>query len=426
MIKLLYFSIISIMVISCNEPYKKEYQNAKETLNALEKSVEGVTGTTNKREVKDILDRLDRLEFDYDVDDVRRDETKAEYEKLSSDIRAAKEDIPQRIEDTFKGMYFVIFNKSDYLMESTEAITLHASKGDTIVFNLECESPSDVKWYNADARKLLKSFPGKTTINETFVAPNTAIYIFEVNPRETQYVDMFVGVEITSLQQVLDFKTVETEMVSCGKTDFRAVPIEAIRTREIFEEPRQHTLRSQLKSVFSGGDRALVAVEIPTGTTDILYSLRISTSQSSRSTDGKFKPNMDCSYHKIKFMGLPIYDSSRSSGIISMILDENVPYREEEAYCSMYVFYNSAQAKKFQDGTAGLSDLTYDVNNSKVGTQSCNGRINVKGKNVVYFGFLNERMRYQNYIWFEALASTKCIEYYNAKYTLIEPEINDI
>ena len=101
-----------------------------------------------------------------------------------------------------------------------------------------------------------------------------------------------------------------------------------------------------------------------------------------------------------------------------MLLDDNRPLREEDAYCNMYLFRSQAEAKKFQDGTASASSLKYDVDCSTVGTQSCNGRLPVNGASRLYLGFENVRVRYTNYLWVEAVAVVPTTEYYRTKYTI--------
>ena len=100
------------------------------------------------------------------------------------------------------------------------------------------------------------------------------------------------------------------------------------------------------------------------------------------------------------------------------LLGDNKPPREEDAYINMYVFNSSSQAKSFQDGKA-ISTLQYNINYSTMGTQSCNGRIPMNGKQTIYLGFENERMRFHNYVWLEAIAITPKTEYFNAKYTIV-------
>lgn len=156
---------------------------------------------------------------------------------------------------------------------------------------------------------------------------------------------------------------------------------------------------------------------VPKGVSEFLFSMRLSTSEQSRASDGKFADNMQQSYRSIKIFKLPVYESTRRSGIINMLLDDNRPITEEDAYCNMYVFRNATEAKKFQDGTSVASKLNYDVNYSRLGTQSCNGRIPTKGNRTIYLAFENERMRFTNYLWVEAAAAVPTTEYYRIEYS---------
>lgn len=112
-----------------------------------------------------------------------------------------------------------------------------------------------------------------------------------------------------------------------------------------------------------------------------------------------------------------MYEGSRSSGIIASLLDDNRPIREEDAYCNLYVFRNQADARSFQDGKS-VSSLKYDVDYSTLGTQSCNGCIPTNGSKTIYFGFENERMRYTNYLWLEAVTTGNSTEYYKHVYSI--------
>ena len=164
----------------------------------------------------------------------------------------------------------------------------------------------------------------------------------------------------------------------------------------------------------------MVPVKVPAGATDILYSMRIATSEQDKSSDGQFHEGLATTYKRVKFLGLPLYEKTKSggSGLISTLLDDNRPLREEDAYCNMYVFRNQSHAKKFQDGTKMASELNYDVDWSTIGTQSCNGRIPVNGAKTIYLAFQNERVRYTNYLWVEVEAVVPQTEYYRTNYSV--------
>jgi hypothetical protein len=198
-------------------------------------------------------------------------------------------------------------------------------------------------------------------------------------------------------------------------SDYGAWSTKGIKLEPIFDEPRKFTLRGQLKAAFSGSFRGVVPVQIPAGTTDILYRMRISTNEADSSSDGEFNEDMNYSYKQIKMLGLPIYESSKSTGILNTILGEYTPLREEDAYINMYVFNSGAHAKKFNDRQTN-GNIIYDIDHSIMGMQSSNGRIPVKGKKTIYLGFENERTRYNNYVWVEVLASKPITEYFKTEY----------
>ena len=236
-------------------------------------------------------------------------------------------------------------------------------------------------------------------------------------PKGRQYANIKVDYRTTDINRLSGTKQVTETQEEAKKGDFLAYSVPGIKMVNLFEEPRKFTLRGQLKAAFSGSYRAIVALQVPTGATDVLYSLRISTNEKNKSTDGDFYRDMETSYRRIKVLGLPIYESHRGSGLIATLLGENVPPREEDAYINMYVFYNAAQAKKFQDD-ADPTKLSYNVDYSTMGTQSCNGRIPSKGYKTIYLGFLNERMRYNNYVWLEALSAVPHTEYFKPVFTV--------
>ena len=229
---------------------------------------------------------------------------------------------------------------------------------------------------------------------------------------------MDVNYKIKDINRLTAATPIKIEQVECNKGDFGAVAVPGVSMRKAFEEPRKFTLRGQLKAAFSGSAIALVAVQVPAGATDVLYSMRIDTDGDNRSSDGRFHENLNTSYKKVKFLGLPLYEKTNSSGLLNTLLEDNRPKRDEDAYCNMYVFRSQAQAKQFQDGTKPASQLNYDVDYSTLGTQSCNGRISANGSKTIYLGFENERVRYTNYLWVEAEVVVPTTVYYTTKYSV--------
>ena len=310
------------------------------------------------------------------------------------------------------------YSIEDALLESTQAYPIYLLKGEKLRWTINAQKPVTVKLCNADARTVIKTYTGKSLVKDSLEIANTAIYFLEINPNGTQYVDLNINYKVNDFSRFRNATVVKAEKVSCQKGDFGAVAVPGVKIQKIFEQPRKFTLRGQLKAMVSGSSIAMVPVIVPAGTTDILYSMRIATSEQDRYSDGKFHENLSTTYNEVKFIGLPLYEKSTSNGLINTLLDDNRPLREEDAYCNMYLFRNYSDAKKFQDGTAAASALKYDLDYSTVGTQSCNGRIPANGATKLYLGFENVRVRYLNYLWVEAVAIIPTTEYYTIKYSI--------
>ena len=397
-----------------------EYNEASKLVQQIERKAEKVlTDNADIKDLQALYESCERLHFDYDpmeMDPESADKCGA----LQRRIDSVKYSVNMCMDKLRNRQLSVIYDVEQEVLETVKAFPLYLERGDMLFIAVDMENMADIRIYNADNRKLIKTYVAKRSVLDSLDINYKGVYFIEVKPRGQQYADVRIAYRASSVEHMLHPKQVEIETVEAKKGDFMAYSQPGIQMKKIFDEPRKFTLRSQLKATFSNtmnSDRAIVALQIPAGSTDVLYSLRISTNEGNRSSDGQFGDNLAKSYKKIKFLGLPVYEreSNRGSSIISLLLGENQPPREEEAYINVYVFYNAAQARKFQDG-ADVTKLQYNIDYSMMGTQSCNGRIPTKGYKTIYLGFRNERVRYNNYVWLEAVSSVPRTEYFKPNF----------
>ncbi len=425
MVKKILFLALPVIVLSCGQPAEKKsmssyesevYSETLETVKKLEQQLGGISNAS----VDDVEDYLSEVEaLKYRNDTTGMDEAgKEACVKLERRLATLKSDAESAATVRLKTMVVPAEVNDDCLLEGTTAYPVYLEKGDILYYTIGLQNPGTVKLYNADARQLLKTYSKKNQVTDSLVVANKGIYLVEVAPVGTQYASIDITYRMTKHPHPL--KKVQSEVIEAKAGDFRVESNKGVTMRAAFDQPRKFTLSSQLKSAFSTAakSKAVVAVQIPSGATDVLYNLRISTSEQDKSVDGKFPDKMNLSYKKVRFLGLPLYESSRSNGLFSTLLDDNRPLREEDAYCNMYVIRNQSAAKQFQDGTRQASELHYDVDYSTLGTQSCNGRIPAKGAKTIYLAFENERVRYSNYIWVEVITATPTTEYHTTKYTV--------
>ena len=416
--------LFAIIVIACGCTSKvakqtlEEYNNTFAQVQELELLLAvSDLSTFSEDEIRQLYELGKDLYYSYNPMDLKPEQVVA-CKDLQERVKTLKEEIISKTNEQIGEMAIYPYKVSDRLFETSEVFPVYLLKGETLKVNVSSSKSLTVKISNASSRTVLKTLANKTLVQEVMPIKNTAIYLVEIDPKGAQYIDYEIYYKPTSMERLCDATPIETEQIECQKGEFGAKAVPGIDMRKCFEEPRKFTLRGQLKAAFSGSSKALVAVQVPAGATDILYSMRIATSESDRSSDGEFHDNLTRSYKRVKFLGLPLYEKTSSNGLLNTILDDNRPIREEDAYCNMYVFRNKTQAKHFQDGTKAVSLLNYDVDYSTVGTQSCNGRIPVKGLKTIYLGFENERMRYTNYLWVEVEAVVPNTVYYRTKYSI--------
>ena len=399
-----------------SEKSKILYEKAEKKISDVESRVEQLQKGADAQQIINILTDAKKLEYKFDSTGMNR----AAIEKcktLQEKIIEVQEAAVAKAESIILQSKVLVYDREDLLLEKMTEYPVYLEKGDVLYYDVKLQTAAPVKLYNMDARSTVKSY-NKSSIKDSLVVAYPGIYLLEIKPQASQYASVRIAYHTNNMDRIYRPKSVRTETVSCSKGDFRAYGIKGIKMQNLFEEPRKFTLRSQLKSAFSGSSIALVPVNIPAGATDILYSMRIATSEQDSYADGDFHRNLSVRYNQIKFLGLPLYERNQGSGLLKTLLDDNHPITEADAYCDMYVFRKQSEAKKFQDGIVKASTLKYDVDYSIVGTQSCNGRIPTNGGSRLYLGFENVRMRYTNYLWVEVVAVVPRTEYYRTTYTI--------
>ena len=413
---------IAIMMAACggssngNPMSAAQLAEYNETM-AKVQQVENLLDVVPNMEADDILQLshlADQLCYTYNAEGLDSASI-ANCQALQQRIEQLKQTIHQTISDNMHTIHVPVVNDDDCLVEKKTAYPVYLKRGEKLYVNIKTKRTATLKVYNNDSHSTLKTIADKTAFKFNMEIENSAIYLVELNPgTSSQYASIHITYTTNQLDRLTPV-TVNERTVEAKSGDFRAWPVKGVKMRNILDEPRKFTLRGQLKAMFSGSYRGVVGIDVPTGATDILYSMRISTNERDRKTDGEFNEQANATYRRIKMMGLPVYESTKSAGIINTILGDYTPLREEDAYINMFVFSSSSQAKKFQDDKP-TNQLSYDINSSIMGMQSCTGRIPVKGRSTIYLGFENERTRYNNYVWVELIAAQPVNEYYKTEY----------
>lgn len=395
-----------------------DYITTLDEVEQLEIELLGLSQNCSITSVQSVMESVEELDFDSGGEDLS-EEAEIACSQLSQRINRLKQEVDKSVRKIVVDSYLDIKRTTDLLIERATSFPMYLMRGDKIQCDVSSDNLFKLRVYNADSENLVKNFGEATSFREEMEIKNTGIYLVEISPKKIrQYIDVNIKLKMENVENIMSRKKVKSDTVLCGKGEFMAFEVNGVKMENVYDEPKKLTLRSQLKSSFSGSSRTMLFIPVDADTKDVLYRLRISTSHQDVQKDGKFLKEADRKYHQIKFLGLPIYESNRNgSNLFREILLATKPDREEEAYCNMFVFKTRGQAKKFQDN-ATTNKLDYDIDRSSVGTQSCNGRISVMGVKTLYMGFENSQVTSNVYLWLEVLKVKTVTEFYRVKYSI--------
>ena len=276
--RLFFLLFILVGVISCQEYRTRmetmaEYENVFSKVSELEKAFAMADfKSMSGEDLVSFHQTGAELYYDFNPLGLKPDQLAA-CEALKARVSALKEKIVARAEAEISDFKISPYNIVDGLYEKSQTFPVYLLKGETLRWKIHSQKPITVKLCNADARKLMRIYAGKTSFEGAVEIQNTSVYFLEVIPSERQYIDVCIDYKVKDMSRLTDATPIKISQAECSKDDFGAVSVTGVQMKNIFEQPRKFTLRSQLKSTFSGSSKGLVSIQLPEGTTDILYSM---------------------------------------------------------------------------------------------------------------------------------------------------------
>lgn len=419
--KLFYVVVVALglLFVACGPSiYEAERTRLLENKRSVQLAMDAFIEDKSAENFLTIYKALDGLDSNLSLSDLSSKESDA-YLALCDEMSSLQKQMRADLDKYIPEVGETIVSKNDELIEKgSQKFAARLKKGDKICYSYSTSDPVNLNIYNIDSRKCVKSYTSKISISDSLTIANTAVYLFElVNPKSPQYVSYDIVRYCKSVKDFWhDYKVVAKE-VPARKDEFMAYARNEYKVSNLFDEPRKLTLRGEWKAAWSGHKRTIVALNIPANSVNVAYQLRIDTSDRKQKQDGEFFNNMSQKCEKVKIMGVTVKEKTEShTNMLRDILKGlQTPDTEEEAYCSMYVFYNEAHAKAFADNPE-TKVKNYDANRSLIGTQSCNGSLPVVGKNNVYLCFENDQFRGSVYLFLEAVATATETNYYKTIY----------
>lgn len=432
---LIYILLLSLLLCACGNTKKAAYGDMmpemeqlkyENTLKKLE-SIYAKAGKTAKKAASPVYEEIRRLNYDFNSErmgenavqkcrtlkeriDALKRHPETVFQHSGNESVADSETLSEHSE--CKG---TLVSRKNIRLSAPQRFPCYLNADDIVTVTLDCQGDVKASFYDIHQQKRIRQWNANSPMSDSIAIDTGGIYMLELSPANSEAV-----ANLTMSYRGTDtnyHRRVQEKLVACRKGDFLSQAIDSVLVTSVFKEPKKVALRGNLKSMFSGKSRVVVPVAIPSGCNALLYSLRISTNEKTIATDGGFADRLSVASSRVKLFGVNVYEKhTPGSSIIDRLLFSTRPPREEDAFCNMYVLTDAVQAKRFQDETASSGNYRYDVNQSQMGTQSCNGQLLPGGHKTLYLGFENERMRYDNYIWLKVAALTYAKKYVRPVY----------
>lgn len=284
----------------------------------------------------------------------------------------------------------------DLIDVETIELPYYLRKGDRLFFNFISEEAVNISFWNYDKETKISDYGKTNSVIDVIEIPVSAIYYFSFKNDSKQYCSYTISKSSMTKEDFdVSAKVDRAVQDDASPKDPRAVKFDVLEPTSLFLEPKQITLKKLFS--LSGSTRSLIPVSIPKGVSDFICRIRVSSSRMQEEEDGQLHNDINSSISRF------IDNFSIRRQTARMIFDElNRPHTKKDCTIDLYVFNSEKWSRLFQTAVGDDRwEKNYDVSNSIIGTQSCNHLISVKGKNMIYLGFVGTHSFADTYLWLE-------------------------
>ena len=218
MYKLSRLSLMSVMLFcSCMSETEKqtieEYNRMFGKVVTLEQLVQTTDfSTLSGEEIVTLYNTGNELYYDYNPMDLK-EEQKAACEALKARVVKLRVEIPAKAKAEIPNFKITPWPAGDKLFEKTETFPVFLKRGEKLRWKFIAQKPMNVKVVDYNSRATLKTYTGKAIVNDSLTIEHDAIYLVEVNPLGTQYIDMDINYKITEMSRLTVATPIKVEQV---------------------------------------------------------------------------------------------------------------------------------------------------------------------------------------------------------------------
>ena len=205
--KLSQLSLLSVILLcSCMSETAKqtieEYNRMFDKVVTLEQLVQTADfSTLSSDEIVTLYNTANELYYDYNPMDLKVDQ-KAACEVLKARVAKLRVEIPTKAKAEIPNFKITPWPAGDRLFEKTETFPVFLKRGEKLRWTFIAQKPMNVKVIDYNSRTTLKTYSNRQLVEDSLAIEHDAIYIVEVNPQGTQYIDMNVNYKIKDINRL--------------------------------------------------------------------------------------------------------------------------------------------------------------------------------------------------------------------------------
>jgi hypothetical protein len=293
-----------------------------------------------------------------------------------------------------------------YANEGSHERSFIGLKGDTIQVKLSCDKPfSVVSIIEERSGRVIKKFWNNILVDYNFVTFTDNVYTLKITFSNGAYLSCKISKIPIDLSSKFAKYKIQRDSVRVQKKTRRSIMSKEIKFESVYNEPKKFILSGALRS---GASKIYAPIRVPKKCKEFIYRLRISGDEDKIGQDGNLINEVSSSYRKIKVLGLPVWESNKTSSSLTRELFNLIsdPMKEEDYTANIFFFNNESEVKKFvsYNGVDFGNAFKYDLKNSALGSQSRNGLVKSPKLGYSYLG-LNTNSNFSNtHIWLDVVA----------------------
>lgn len=279
--------------------------------------------------------------------------------------------------------------------------TIH--KGDSTRWYVDVDGVADrIKLIEERTGRILESNTRSALFEFEHHADYTDVYTLIVECSTPRYAEVQIDRRPRDAKSYFQSTEYVVDTLPSHSGDKKAIKYEELIMTNVFPEPYKLVVSRQM--TLSGAPRITIPIELPKGTQEFIYQVRISGEERESSEDGQLYDKLNSKYKEYKLFGVKVFEStSTGSSLTRELLNAiGVPKREKFS-CNIYFFDAENDARNFVESSP--KGFKYDMKNSIKNSESRNGVIKYKNQGFVYLGLESTSTFNTTYAWVDVVAA---------------------